>query len=132
MGALHGDGYGTVKDEGINKLTHREMFRIVNGHYPTKGFACHTCDVRPCINPYHLFDGDSTDNNKDRHNKGRSGAARGEHNGRAKITAAQADEIRSRYAAGGVRYVDLAAEYGLSFGAIGFIVRGAHWKGVTR
>jgi hypothetical protein len=34
-------------------------------------FACHTCDVRNCINPNHLWEGSRRENSQDRFKKGR-------------------------------------------------------------
>lgn len=34
-------------------------------------FACHTCDVRKCINPNHLWEGSRLENSQDRFKKGR-------------------------------------------------------------
>ena len=34
-------------------------------------FACHTCDVRNCINPNHLWEGSRLENSQDRFKKGR-------------------------------------------------------------
>lgn len=56
---------------------------------------------------------------------------RGEQNNKAKLTAAQVKEIRSRYAAGGVRKSPLAREYGVSRQAMGNILSGRTWKHVT-
>jgi hypothetical protein len=52
----------------------------------------------------------------------------GSANGRAKLTDDQVALIRNRYAAGGVSQQALADEYGVHQTAIGFVVRGAHWK----
>lgn len=59
---------------------------------------------------------------------GGSGQSRpGEANGMGTLTRAQADEIADRYRKGGVRQVDLAAEYGVTQPAISKIVRGQTW-----
>jgi hypothetical protein len=57
-------------------------------------------------------------------------ARRGQTSPRAKVTDAQAREIRQRYEAGGVRQVDLGAEYGISARTVSGIVRGVRWSGI--
>lgn len=51
----------------------------------------------------------------------------GERNPAAKLTAAQATEIRQRWATDTTRVVDLAAEYGVSARTIVSVVRQEHW-----
>jgi len=127
LGPINDSGYGVDRLRGDNQLAHRSAWRTLVGD-PGQLFVCHHCDVRCCVNPAHLFLGTAGDNNRDRHRKGRSGAAAGSSNGRAKLTLAQVADIRQRYAAGGVRQVDLAMEFGVHQTAIGFIVRGKHWR----
>jgi hypothetical protein len=52
----------------------------------------------------------------------------GERHREAKLKAKQVREIRAKYAAGGVRHVDLATEYGVSKRVIGGIIRGEFRK----
>jgi uncharacterized protein YjcR len=54
----------------------------------------------------------------------------GEHNPRAKLTAAQVLEIRERYAAGGIDQTALAAEYGVEQTAISALLRRETWTHV--
>ena len=51
----------------------------------------------------------------------------GGRNSQAKLTAAQVDAIRRRYAAGGITVTALAAAYGVSRSAVGMILRGERW-----
>lgn len=57
-------------------------------------------------------------------------ARRGADNNKAKMTAAQVVEIRERYAAGGVTYTALAAEFGISRASLARIVHGDVWTHV--
>jgi hypothetical protein len=57
--------------------------------------------------------------------------ARGEHASKSKLTEAQVREIRTRYASGGTGYRTLADEYGVTFAAIRFIVKGKTWTHVA-
>lgn len=71
-GSLTKYGYGKIN---INKKyisTHRLSWELVNGKIPEGMHICHTCDVRSCVNPEHLFLGTPKDNAVDREQKGRS------------------------------------------------------------
>jgi hypothetical protein len=64
-------GYGSFK---INKKTisaHRFSYQIHKGEIPEGVFVCHSCDIRNCVNPNHLFLGSPKDNWKDGFDKGR-------------------------------------------------------------
>ena len=58
----------------------------------------------------------------------RRGRVYGEDSGTAKLTNGQVLDIRSRYAAGGVRQIDLANEFGIGRATVGKIVRGERWR----
>src|SRR5258706_10906719 len=86
------------------------------------------CDNPPCCNPGHLLAGTAADNIRDMTNKGRRNDAFGEDAGRAVLTEDQVNEIRGRYIPGRVTQKNLAAEYGVSRGAVRDIVGGRSWK----
>lgn len=74
-GALRTTGYGVInlgRPAGIESA-HRVSWVIHYGKIPTGYFVCHTCDVRPCVRPDHLFLGTSRDNIYDMIRKGRDG-----------------------------------------------------------
>ncbi len=48
------DGYTRLKIGNKKVYSHRLMLAHVSGKDPTHLEASHTCDVRKCINPYHL------------------------------------------------------------------------------
>lgn len=73
------------------------------------------------MNPDHLFLGSRSDNNRDAKVKRR--VANGERHGGHKLTDAQVDEVRARYAAGGITQRQLASEYGLCQQSISIITR---------
>lgn len=60
--------------------------------------ARHECDFRPCCRPDHLTPGSHAENMADAVKRGRS--PRGEQHGSAKLTNAEASQIRERRAAG--------------------------------
>lgn len=65
------DGYGSIKIYGKEIKAHRYSFAIHYGYLPADLKICHTCDVRHCVRPTHLFVGTDADNARDRTTKGR-------------------------------------------------------------
>lgn len=80
---------------------------------------CHTCDNPPCINPAHLFEGSRHVNVTDAVTKMRH--VHGERQ-KHKLTDVQVEEIRTRYAAGGIMQKELGVEYGVTQSQISYIV----------
>jgi hypothetical protein len=105
--------------------THRAAWIAENGSIPEGLSVLHKCDVPACINLDHLFLGTNADNLADMAAKGRS--CRGEKNGMAKITAADA---RAIYEAKGT-YAEIGARFGLTFQGVHMIKRGKNWRHVT-
>lgn len=129
-GPVNSSGYGGFSCRGELKGAHVWAFKLHYGRWPDKGCALHRCDNRLCCNPTHLFDGSLVDNSVDAWAKGRNCFQNGvtrpaaEAHANAKLTNQQAREIVERYDAGGVRQIDLAAEYGVSQRVISLITRG--------
>jgi hypothetical protein len=132
---IGGTGYGQIYFKRKSETVHRRVWRLYNGEIPDSMFVLHRCDVRECCNPEHLFLGTPKDNTADMIAKGRDrfpkaghNAPKGEANHHSKLTEEIVAEIRRRYAAGGVRQVDLGAEYGISGAHVCGIVKGRFWK----
>jgi hypothetical protein len=123
-------GYGTIKVDGRSWTTHRLSYYLETGVNPAL-YVLHHCDVRNCVNPAHLYAGTQTDNMRDMLSRGRGNKARGERVNTAKLTAEQVVAIRAAHAAGGISYVELGRQYGMSDVNISSLVRRLSWKHVT-
>jgi hypothetical protein len=107
--------------------------------------VCHSCDVRACCNPDHLWLGTQSDNIKDAIAKGRAvgpplTTLHGEDNPRVKLTETQVREIRALWDAHGhkgsgrgpryegrVTVSELASRFGVSRSKIHQIVKRQCW-----
>ena len=128
-------GRGFIKGVGrAPMLASRAAWSIAHGEISPGQCVCHRCDNPTCVNVEHLFLGTQTENVADmmakkRSSKGKSARGRrGERHGCAVLTWQQVDEIRARYAAGGVMQRELAAEFGVARQAIGYVIRGKLWR----
>ena len=97
---------------------------LAQGKHPA---ACHKpiCGGnKACFNPQHLRLDDDAGNVSDTIRAGNK--ARGERNGRTKLTAAQVNAIRQEHSDGATQ-ASLARKYGVSQSAIRHIIRRTNW-----
>lgn len=116
MGSRLPRGYGQLNYQNKRYYAHRLALAIFKGvKVPDGMVVMHACDNPPCCNPDHLSVGTQTDNMRDASSKGRTvnrSNWKGTANPKAKLTAAQTDEIKFRLLAG-ERPADLAREFGV-------------------
>lgn len=143
-------GYGQIQARKVAAapiLAHRAAWEMEHG--PTSLHVLHQCDNPACVRPSHLIEGTQRDNNQDRHRKGRTASGdrngartkpwanpffrnrgsglRGERHPMAKLSSAQVQAIKERFAKGGIRKATLAREYGVSQTQIGRIIKGVSY-----
>src|SRR5699024_8284694 len=62
-------GYGVTRfwmdGKTRNQLAHRTSYNLLVGRLEPGYDICHECDNRLCVSPFHLFQGDRTDNMRD-------------------------------------------------------------------
>lgn len=136
LGGRHqNQGYGRL-NEGVPRgktiYAHRVSWLLHFGEIPDGLCVLHRCDNPPCVNPAHLFLGTVTDNNADRHAKGRTKPGmpmRGELCGKATLTAADVTRMRD-LASAGMKPVDLGRIFSIDASTVSKIVSRKRWAHV--
>lgn len=126
-------GYGRIEVGRRSVHAHRVALELALGvELRSDEYACHHCDNKICVNPAHLYVGTARTNRIDAVTRGqaRYNPRRGEAHTQARLTTSQVLELRARYAAGGIRQDELAAEYGVSQGSISRAIRRECWAHV--
>ncbi len=124
------NGYGLFHFGGSSKRVHRISFSFSNS-IPDGMKVLHTCDVRNCVNPEHLFLGTSKDNAQDCIAKGRFvfNKPRGEKHYAAKLTTVDVIQMRQMHALG-VGFYKLGKYFRISKVAAKKAVLRKTWKHV--
>ena len=107
-------GYGMFHHPG-GQLAHRFAYELANGGIDPALLVMHSCDNPPCVNAKHLSQGTVQDNNRDRHQKGRTRSGvqpPRDSNVHSRFTSTQVNEMVDRYRAG-----ETQRSIGAAFGA---------------
>lgn len=129
-GAKWGTGYGKMYLPGpVPFGAHRASWIIANQqNQPADMFVCHECDVKPCVNPAHLYLGTPLDNSRDAIVRGQFPI--GSRQGIAKLVEADIPIIR-RLSDEGIPTNAIARRFGVSNGAIWLVVNGRNWRHIS-
>jgi len=137
-GPLQG-GYGHIKRKRDGRFVSDPAPRValeLSLGRPLTGWALHTCDNGACVNPAHLYEGDALLNAQDAIARGRfhSGpipqrnTAGGTRHALAKLSEADALEIRHLYSQGGISQEKLAQRFGIGQSRVSAVIRRRTWK----
>ena len=131
-GALHRDGYGRFNFQYPNRrkmrIAHRVAWELTNGEIPAAMHIAHTCDVRNCCNPAHMFLATHAENMADCVAKGRQ--TKGTRNRHAKMTDEKVIELRKLRAEDPKTWTAaaLAKRYGIAPSSAVQIWTRTHWR----
>lgn len=132
VGPVNDRGYGNVRREFQGKrsqFSHRVAYQLANPDVDLTGLVVrHLCHNPNCCNPAHLLHGTHADNVQDRVDADRS--AKGEDNGRAKLTEKKIRAIRGMLLKD-VQVWEIAEVAGVDPAAIRAIRDGKIWRHVA-
>ncbi len=130
LGQPNTSGYGCFTFNKKNDKAHRVSYSIYRGEIPDGLYVCHSCDVRSCVNPDHLWIGTHADNMRDMYLKKRAyfnkGLGRGSNNAMALLTEDIVLKIREGLKIKSGR--EVAKEFGTSDKNISSIKLRKTWK----
>ncbi len=117
--AVHGGGYCRFWNGEREKQAHVAAYELFVEPVPAGALVCHTCDVRNCVNPDHLYIGTHKTNAQDMHERQRFV-------GRRKLTDMQVRTIRRLLAGSELSQREIAEPFGVKQVAVSRIKLGQH------
>ena len=130
IGAKDTPGYGRFfvsKEHGLDGA-HRVSYTLFRGSIPEGLHVCHTCDVKLCVNPDHLFLGTNKENHHDYFRKYGKIHSAGEYNARSKLTVNKVLAIRRLMAQGKFKAIHIASVFGIHWNSVYRINRREAWS----
>lgn len=122
-------GYGSFRFRGQTFIAHRASYMLYKGDLPSfqRGnphdlLVLHSCDVRACVNPDHLWLGTHLDNERDK-------LAKGRHKGE-KLNPDKVREIK-KLLLEGVMGTIICRDYNISRNTLHSIKIGKTWKDIV-
>lgn len=120
-------------DLGRMEKAHRVSYFLVKGEWPR--VVRHKCDNPICVNPNHLIGGSHKENTQDMFSRGRwvkpvSNPARGEDQGKAKLTEEKVREIRVRRT-NGETLQSIGDRFGVTRQCVRQVVNRLTWEHVS-
>jgi hypothetical protein len=119
-------GYGLFHINGKPVGAHRVAWELTNGPIPEGDVIRHTCDIKPCVRPFHLLNGTQKDNIHDAITRGRN--PHGVTHGNAKLTP---DLVRYIRANPDIPSREIAQQCGVSKTTILDVRSGSKWQSVA-
>jgi len=126
---INANGRGSMKMGGKTYLVHRASYILHKGPIPDGLLVCHSCDVKHCVNPHHLWVGTQKDNIQDCVRKGRVANRNGERNPQSKLTQEEVLLIRELYPS--MTGYALAEKFNVKPPTIYGILQNRRWKYLT-
>lgn len=129
-GEISTNGYARFHADRAKHSATRWLYQTTIGPLEKRLRLCHTCDVRHCVNPSHLFVGTDTDNMRDCINKGRfvHNVPYGSRSSKAKLNEAQVVDILTNPTYRAIGSAEVANSFGVSRSAIQKIWGRRRWK----
>lgn len=118
-------GYAQSKYRSVHMPAHQFSYKTFKGPISKGMCVCHTCDIRQCVNPDHLFLGNQKDNALDMVEKGRD--LHGEKAPSNKLKEYEVLEIIKLRKEGKI-LIELAKKFNVSISTISHICNRDSWK----
>lgn len=127
-GSTTHNGYGQFTVYRVTYRVHRLSYVLEYGEIDDSILVLHSCDVRLCVRPAHLFAGTAANNTADMLQKARNVAKPGVLNTNSKLTDEDVRLIRQLYSYKSAR--ELAKMFGVSHTTIITIANNTAWRHV--